>query len=151
MAAVMAGLALAGAAFQTVGALAALEEKKQLARLHKREIDFQAKTSDDLFNFSFPNLVRQQRFRRGEQASQLAKRGVAFEGSALAQLSEQARIDSVNQSLTQFQHALNQRSFKIEGMLTNRSIRQAKTEQAFTLASGIISGTSGVLGAGGFS
>ena len=147
---VVAGLALAGVAFQTVGALAAAQEKKSLNRIHQREVEFQAKTEQDLFNFfTLPNLKQQQRARRGSQATQIAKGGVDVgSGSALAFLSEQARVDSLNQSLAIFQQNLKQRSFQVEQALTKRSSQQVSQEAALTAVGGGIE--AGGIAAGAF-
>ncbi len=86
---VLLGLGLASTAFQMMGQIESLRNQKELAKFNIRESKIQAKTSRDLFNITFPNLVKQQVSNRGMQATQIAKRGVAVgQGSALSFLSE---------------------------------------------------------------
>ena len=150
--AIMAGLALAGAAFQTLGALQAQQEKKNLAKLRARELRDQAQTSQEIFDFNFSQLKKQNSLELGERASSLAKKGVALEsGSALANLSEQARQNSLKEYTAIFQNNLEQRQIRMDQFLNKRTIKNVKTEQAFTLASGIVGGATSVAGAGGLS
>ncbi len=148
--AIMAGLALAGAAVQTIGALAALQAKKQEARLRERELKFQAQAEQDLFDFTFPFIQRQQAAQRGLQASQFAKKGVAFEGSVLAFLGEQAAQHSRSNSLAIHQQLLNQRALRFDQKLARRAGRQASREQIFTVLAGITGGATDFAEKGGF-
>ncbi len=146
---VLLGLGLASTAFQMMGQLESLQNQKELAKFNIRESKIQAKTSRDLFNITFPNLVKQQVSNRGMQATQIAKRGVAVgQGSALSFLSEQARMDGLNQTLSKFQHDLEQRSFKVEQLLGKRTVKQLKSEKLFTLLGGATQ-AGGIVATGG--
>ena len=149
---IIAGLALAGSAFQTIGAIQANKEQRKLSKLQRKEIDFQARTSANLFDILFPNQVEQQQAQRGQLATSIAKSGVDVgSGSALAQISEQARIDKTNEQLAQYQQELDQRGFEFDKRLNRRTEKNLKREGRLTVASGLLGAGNAFARVGGFS
>ena len=144
-------LALIGAGVSVAGSLSGQEEERKQAKFHDEELELQAEANQNIFDVTFPNLIQRNRAGRGLLASSIAKGNVAVgEGSAVTQLSEQARVDSLNESLTLYQHQLQQRGIDVERKLTDRGRDQIRTNQFFTLASGVTSGLSDFNAKGGF-
>ena len=147
--AIFTALALLGAGLSTAGSLSKQQEERKQAKFHDQELQFQAEANQNIFNVTFQNLQQQNRAGRGLLASSIAKSGVAFEASAVTQLSEQARIHSLNESLFLYQHQLQQRGIQVERDLTQRARGQIRTNQFFTLGSGVVQGFTGAVQAGG--
>jgi len=142
-------LSLIGTGIETAGQLLALQNQRDLAKFHKNEVQNQARASANIFNIQFPILKQEQRARRGIQATQIAKGGVSVDqGSPLAVLSEQARLDSLSAGLAQYQQNLDQVAFKNEITQTKTARKQLKTQMAFTLASGVLRVAGGAASAG---
>ena len=140
---IMAGMALAGAGISILGQMSKAQEEKRQARLHKQKLEFEARTSKALFDLNFPILQQQQRANRGEMATHAAKGNVAVESmSVVALLSEQARIDSVNQSLAKFQQAAEQQGLAFEKSETKESIRRANLNLILGVAGSLVGGAS---------
>ena len=140
----MAVLPLLSSLFQTAGSLQSLENQRELSIFHTKEVKKQAQVSKSLFNITFPQMAKEQVANRGMQATQFAKAGVDVgSGSPLAFLSEQARVDQLNQNLAKYQQQLDQRGFTVQKKLSKRDTSQLRTEQFFTLAGGGVSGLAG--------
>ena len=145
--AIAVALSLIGTGLETFGKLEALKNQRDLAQFHKNEVQNQARASANIFNIQFPILKQEQRARRGIQATQIAKGGVSVDqGSPLAVLSEQARLDSLSAGLAQYQQNLDQVAFKNEISQTKTARKQLKNQMAFTLASGVLKGVGGAAG-----
>ncbi len=141
--AIMAALALAGIGVNLAEEFAAAKEAKFQSRLHRQELAQQARISRSMFDLNFPNLVQQQRANRGQIATHAAKGNVAGESvSVLALLSEQARVDSVNQSLAIFQQHIDQQGFAFGRKQAKRDIKHTKQNLVFqALKSGVKAGS----------
>ena len=148
--AVITTLALLGAGFQTLGRAQSLRDQEQLNILNLSELGIQKEQSAQLFNITLPNLIKQQRATSGMQATQLAKGGVDVgSGSALAFLSEQARVDQVNVNLATWQQQVQQRNLDVERKLTKRAGKQLRREQVFNILGGGTQGLANYLQVGG--
>ena len=148
--AIAASLSLIGTGLETAGLLSEQQTEIDLAKFHKKESQNQARASANIFNIQFPILKQEQRARRGIQATQIAKGGVSVDqGSPLAVLSEQARLDSLSASLAQYQQNLDQAALKNDRILTSKAQKQIKQNMFFTLAAGLTGAatTSAQLGA----
>jgi len=147
----MAGMALAGAGISIIGQFAKAEEEKRQARLAKQEAEWQAKTSQDLFDLTFPNYVQQQRAEMGALATGYAKGGVAVESvSVLANLSEQARVHSLDQALKMFEKDAQVRGFRIEADEAKRSIGTINRNLILGIAGSVVGGATDAAEYGGF-
>lgn len=137
----LAALALTGIGLSTLGNLQETQNEIELAKLHNDEVQFQMKADRNIFNIVFPQIQAQQRAHIGQLASESAKGGVDVgSGSALTRISEQARINSLSNSLAIYKQQLKQRGFKVERQLNKRNKEQLQRSRFFTLASGGVEG-----------
>ena len=143
--------ALLGVGLQGLGAIQANRNKKFLSKLRSKELDLQFRLNAEVFKLNLEQLKTQQTANRGMQASQFAKAGVdTGSGSALALVSEQARVDSLNASLFTLQHKLNQRANRVDSFLNKRTGQQLDDEMFLTIASSLVGGFNASQQAGGF-